>query len=115
MISPERAPVRPRVILPETNDAIPLEELLSEFQGRRGESLAIVGRAGSGKTVALSHVAAVFAGNHKISFLDEPSATELHNALSLGAVVFTLGEPLDSLQRVSYFLAPWAYPHSSTI
>jgi len=34
MISPERSSVRPRVILPETNDTIPLEDLLQEFQGR---------------------------------------------------------------------------------
>jgi ABC-type polysaccharide/polyol phosphate transport system ATPase subunit len=50
MISPQRAPVRPRVILPETNDTIPLEDLVREFQGRLGEALAIIGGAGSGKT-----------------------------------------------------------------
>ncbi len=107
MISPERAPVRPRVILPETNDTIPLEDLVREFQGRLGEALAIVGGVGSGKTTALAHVAAVLADNLKVSFLDEPTPAELYHAVSLGAVVFTLREAEDSLRRLSYSLALW--------
>ena len=107
MISPERAPVRPRVILPETGDTIPLEDVVLEFQGRLGEALAIIGGAGSGKTTALAHVAAVLGENVKITFLDEPLPAELYHAVSGGAVVITLREPEESLQRISYHLAPW--------
>lgn len=107
MINPERAPVRPRVILPETNDTIPLEDLLQEFQGRLGDALAIVGGVGSGKTTALAHVAAVLGEKLHISILDEPPPAELHHAVARGAVVFTLREPEDSLRHLSYWLAPW--------
>ena len=95
------------MILPETNDTIPLEDLLREFQGRLGEALAIVGGVGSGKTTALAHLAAVLAENLKISFLDEPSLAELYHALSLGAVVFTLREPEDFPPVSVIRLAPW--------
>ncbi len=95
------------MILPETHDTIPLEDLVREFQGRLGEALAIVGGVGSGKTTALAHIAAVVAENLKIFFLDEPSPAELYHAVAVGAVVFTLREPEDSLRRISYLLAPW--------
>ncbi len=56
----EQARVRPRVISPVTGEAIPLEnEIGAIIQEGRRKLVRIVGGAGSGKTTALRHLAAV--------------------------------------------------------
>ncbi len=87
MIIPARAAVRPRVVLPETGDTIPLDDLLSDFRGRPGEGLAIVGGIGAGKSVALAHAAACPGEDRNITFLDEPTLAEIFAALSTGPAV----------------------------
>ena len=110
MIVPARAPVRPRVILPEGNGTILLEDVVADIQGRSGAVLIIVGGIGWGKTVALAHLAACFGGGPKITFLDEPSIAEVRNAREVGNVVIAVRllwkEPF-ALAYHKYTLAPW--------
>ena len=62
MIRALLAPVRPRVIAPETGDPITLEEMIrslieSTFRG----AVEILGDHGTGKTTALEHLVATLA------------------------------------------------------
>jgi uncharacterized protein YjbI with pentapeptide repeats len=116
MIQAERAAVRPRVISPETGDAIPLEDLLLDSPAKIVE---IVGAHGSGKTTALAHLAAVKGPDHDVAFVDNSLPPDgglvqaaLYRAISdavlRGAkLVFTRCESARLLNVVSYRLAPW--------
>ncbi len=56
----ERARVRPRIISPETGEAIPLEDEIGPLiQAGRSGLVVILGGPGSGKTTALRHLAAI--------------------------------------------------------
>ena len=106
MIVPARAAVRPRVVLPETGDTIPLDDLLSDFGGRPGEGLAIVGAIGSGKSAALAHAAACVGEYLKVAFLDGPSSAEIHAALSTGAAVIAPAREAGELSLLLLFSFP---------
>jgi uncharacterized protein YjbI with pentapeptide repeats/energy-coupling factor transporter ATP-binding protein EcfA2 len=55
-----RAPVRPRVISPETGEAIRLDDEIGPMiQEGRGGLIVLLGGSGSGKTTALQHLAAI--------------------------------------------------------
>lgn len=60
MLTPERAPVRPRVLTPGNGTALPLEDEVQALAaaGTRGV-VYVAGPIGSGKTTALRHLAAV--------------------------------------------------------
>ena len=110
MIIPARAPVRPRVILPEGDGTILLEDVVSDFAGGGEEVLVIAGGIGWGKSVALAHLAAVADVGRTVTFLDEPSMAELRAALNLGKAVIAVRllwkEPPNFSLR-QYTLAPW--------
>ena len=72
MIHPLQAPVRPRVVSPETGDAVPLDEVIQSLASQRTiAAVQLVGDARSGKTTALSHLAAALDVD-SIVYLDEP-------------------------------------------
>src|SRR6266481_4267370 len=61
MIEPKLAPVRPRVISPQTGEAILLEEEIRRLlETNSFGQIWLVGPPGAGKTMALRHLAAVF-------------------------------------------------------
>jgi uncharacterized protein YjbI with pentapeptide repeats len=71
MIVPRQASVRPRGLSPVSGAALPLEDLVAErIASAREGLLEIVGPPGSGKTVALQHLAQVFASNPNVGFLE---------------------------------------------
>jgi uncharacterized protein YjbI with pentapeptide repeats len=110
MIIPARAPVRPRVILPDGDGTILLEDVVSDFLEGRDEVLVIAGGIGWGKSVALAHLAASADAGHRITFLDEPSATEVRAALNVGKAVIAVRLLCDELPNITcrkYTLAPW--------
>ncbi len=70
-----RARVRPRVISPETGEAIPLEDEIGPMlQAGRCGLVAIAGGPGSGKTTALRHLAAILPpwAKDRVRLFDEP-------------------------------------------
>jgi hypothetical protein len=67
----ERAPVRPRVV--REGSAVPLlleDEIAELLRAGRGVQVFVRGRAGLGKTTALAHLAAVFAGEPRLRLCD---------------------------------------------
>jgi uncharacterized protein YjbI with pentapeptide repeats/energy-coupling factor transporter ATP-binding protein EcfA2 len=106
MIQADRAPVKPRVISPETGDAIPLEDIFLDCACGPKRIIEIVGGHGSGKTTALAHLAAVAPADLKVVFLDDVSSASVY-AACCAAVVFTARESLCFQDALSYRLAPW--------
>jgi uncharacterized protein YjbI with pentapeptide repeats len=110
MIEAKRAPVRPRG-LPLQSPPCPTPLLLDEEirslveTGARG-SIGIFGPAGSGKTTALEHLAAILSPTCPVALLDEPQLSQLADTPD-GLVIYTArSEPvIDHL--ATYKLAPW--------
>ena len=71
-MSPLRAPVRPRVVAPETGDVLPLEDIVEAWLG--GEEpgvICILGEHGSGRSTALAHLEAVIPPQTRLHFVDD--------------------------------------------
>jgi uncharacterized protein YjbI with pentapeptide repeats len=107
MIHPDRTPVKPRVMSPETGDEIPLEDILLEGARKAGGVLEIVGGVGSGKTMALAHMAATVPPNLGVVYLDDVSLTSVVEAARSATVVFTSLDSRPLCGAVSYRLLPW--------
>jgi uncharacterized protein YjbI with pentapeptide repeats len=107
MIEPVRAPVKPRVLL-AGRDALPLEdEILSLLQAGKTGEVRLVGEAGSGKTTALQHLAAVLPTEAGV-LLDEADypMAELY-ALGHLAVCALSRKPGKNPALATFRLAPW--------
>jgi uncharacterized protein YjbI with pentapeptide repeats len=109
MIQADRAPVKPRVISPETGDAIPLDEIFLDVDCKPKRIIEIVGGVGAGKTTALAHLAAVVPVDLKVVFVDDGSFSSVYTACCTpdAAVVFTARESLRFQESLTYRLAPW--------
>ncbi len=107
MIQPQRAPVTPRVLCPETGDAIPLEEAMPPPGQRSRGAIEIVGGPGSGKTTALAHLDAVTWPNEDVLFLDDPGPARAARQSAKRFVVYTSNTPHFSIAAESLYLAPW--------
>jgi uncharacterized protein YjbI with pentapeptide repeats len=105
MIEPVRAAVRPRVISPETGDAVLLEDEVADWLKSRSRRLGIVGGPGSGKTTARQHLAAVFGPVEGVQWLDDPDAVDF---VTLGRTVYVRTSPLGEPECALLTLAPWS-------
>ena len=106
-VVPEFAVVRPRVAVTATGESWLLDELIAELADELGSGLVrITGESGSGKTSALAHLAAVFAGDNRLVFLDEPSQEELANCGKDAFVVATM--PSGKGQGIELALQQWS-------
>jgi uncharacterized protein YjbI with pentapeptide repeats len=108
MISPQRALVRPRVLLPESGDSVRLEDEIRQLLATQGGGVvALLGPEGSGKTTALRHLAAVFGPSSKVVLLDEPDGAAIARGLASGLVVYAATKARPGAHRATFFLAPW--------
>ncbi len=89
MIVPLRAPVRPRVLSPETGEAVPLEdEILALLDAGTRGPLRLLGPPGAGKSTALAHLAAVLPPGVPVAYRDDVgSASEMAGVVS-GLVLY---------------------------
>jgi uncharacterized protein YjbI with pentapeptide repeats/energy-coupling factor transporter ATP-binding protein EcfA2 len=108
MIQPEKAAVRPRVVDVFNDESMLLEDrirdlLAGEYVGR----VLICGPAGSGKTTALRHLAAVLPSEVGITLLDEPNLVQVAKASAgaLQVIAAPYGCPWQG--EHNYRLAPW--------
>jgi uncharacterized protein YjbI with pentapeptide repeats len=85
MIPAQHAPVKPRVFSDGGTDTFLLEDEVARLlEARMGGLVAILGPAGSGKTTALQHLAAVFGEAPDLLLLDEDvTETGMRMALRL--------------------------------
>jgi energy-coupling factor transporter ATP-binding protein EcfA2 len=109
MLPATRAPVRPRVLLPESTTALPLEdEVRSLLERRRGGLVQVLGGPGSGKTTALRHLAAVLAPDDSVVLLDGAPAAGFETP-DHTLTVYAGEERLEGRATLAvYRLAPWS-------
>lgn len=106
MISPCRAPVRPRVVLAGTNEAILLEELVESLEGRADRGpVEIVGGPRTGKTTALSHLASLPIAN-RLYLVDDAEPADIPRGFLNRLVVYATCTPLRRCE-LKCELVPW--------
>ncbi len=107
-LSPQPAPVRPRVISPQTGETLLAEDWIEPFLRRfDAGALCLSGPPGSGKTTALAHLAARFPRPAVVVFLDEPDASEVEELRDHVTVVYTAPEPHRLGHLATAALAAW--------
>lgn len=105
MISPRRAPVRPRVVLAATNESVLLEQVISDCLEQSGcDVLELVGGARSGKTTALCHLASLPIAD-RLLLRDEACASDYTRQKGVLTVCATRRPK--RLADISYQLAKW--------
>ncbi len=104
----ERAPVVPRARMGADGEVLPIEDLVRPFVDEQAVgAVAIVGDHGSGKSVAIRHVAATFGTGGHVVYLDEPWALWSSDEFSGRLVVFTGADPPKGRVLAMLELAPW--------
>ncbi|HUY91326.1 MAG TPA: pentapeptide repeat-containing protein [Pirellulales bacterium] len=102
-----QAPVRPRVISPETGDLLLLEDEAADWlEANDRGAFEIVGGPGAGKSTSLALLAAAL-GRGGVQFLDEPSRVETLAAGLQGRLIYTTSQPLAGASA-SRQLASWS-------
>jgi uncharacterized protein YjbI with pentapeptide repeats len=107
MIQPERAAVTPRVMWPETGDAVPIDEVFHRMVGKSTGAIEIVGGYGSGKTTALRHLAAEAPEGRDIAWLDDAKPEEVKSQKRERWVVYTSTAHMATITGSSFPLAGW--------
>jgi uncharacterized protein YjbI with pentapeptide repeats len=106
-ICPAIAVVRPRVSSAHSGDVRLLEEVVAEIADENPQAaVQIIGPAGSGKSTALRHLAAVFELDDRFVFLDEPKSQEVIKYQEVKFVIAT-ARMWWRKQFVQLPLAPW--------
>jgi uncharacterized protein YjbI with pentapeptide repeats len=102
-----RAPVSPRILSRATGAALPLEdEVQSRLDAPGPALLELAGGPGSGKTTALRHLAAVFAGAARLKILDRDADRRCE--WRGDEVIVFVGRTPRPTERVEHLvLAPW--------
>lgn len=106
-VVPASAAVRPRVSSREFGDSRLLEDVVAELiEDGLVEVIWIDGAAGGGKSTALAHLAACFAGDERLVFVDDPQPSQV-NRYRVTHTVIASTESLPENDDVVLRLQPW--------
>lgn len=107
MIVPNRAPVKPRVVSPETHEHLLLEDVVEACVAlRECGPVELLGGPGTGKSTALAHLASLTFAD-RLLLLDDASPRDLEVVSTDRLVVYATRETLN-LTDACYELAPWS-------
>lgn len=106
-VLPANAIVRPRVHAGDTGDSRLLEDVIADIVEDFPSGVVwVVGGPGSGKTTAVAHLAAFFADDARLEFLDEPTQDKVERSCGSALVVATTATPIGQSGLVLR-LQPW--------
>jgi uncharacterized protein YjbI with pentapeptide repeats len=108
MITPQKATVRPRVVLPHSGETVLLESAIEDLLAQSNYArIQVLGGAGAGKTTALRHLAAVLPPEANVTLIDD--ATEAPGPFLVvgGRVIFAGRKRLRDPAVTVLSLAPW--------
>jgi uncharacterized protein YjbI with pentapeptide repeats len=96
------------VLSPESGESVLLEDEVRRHldEGARG-IVAVLGRSGAGKTVALRHLRAVLDTEEPVVLLDDPDLTDVCAAGRDRLAVYASAKELPTLHLAVYRLVPW--------
>jgi uncharacterized protein YjbI with pentapeptide repeats len=108
MTTPQRSPVRPRVLSADCGDSFLLEDEVRHLLAVKARGVvAVLGPSGAGKTVALRHLAAVFGPGAPLALLDEPDLATLAATRGAGLVIYAAAARRPGEHLAAWRLAPW--------
>lgn len=106
-LNPQRAPVKPRVRSSQGGEALPLEDhVIALLQSKVRGVVSIFGPAGSGKTIALRHLAAVLGPREDLCFADNRYPAWVDAAAERSLVLFTSRDRRDESIH-AFEMSPW--------
>jgi uncharacterized protein YjbI with pentapeptide repeats len=107
MVVPTNAIVRPRVVVRNSRESRLLEEVIADVVEEFPPGVVwVVGGPGSGKTTAVAHLAALFASDERLTFLDEPTPDEVERVCGSALVVAATSSP-SGQSGLILRLQPW--------
>ena len=103
------APVRPRVLSPETGESLPLVDVIGPILANADSGvIRIFGSAAQGKSTALNQLAGLLPPHLSVSLLDEPSASAILAESSNRWRIYTSASSAIMKGPATYLrLAPW--------
>jgi hypothetical protein len=106
MIEPVQAIVHPRIVCPETGDAVRLDEYVELwFANRKAGTLEIFGGPGSGKSTAIAQLARVLPSD--VLLLDDAPRETVLAARGLRPVIYTTASSYGKVADERLPLAAW--------
>jgi uncharacterized protein YjbI with pentapeptide repeats len=107
MVSPKRAPVKPRVVSRETNETVLLEDVIESYLARKCAGvIELTGRPGAGKTTALAHLASL-AFADRIILVDDAWQEDVEMSSTERVVIYATRRRMKR-NDICYELAPWS-------
>lgn len=104
----ERAPVKPRVFVSQDGEILPLEDVIGRLVAANSRGVVyLLGSAGSGKTTALRHLAAVLPEDAALLLLDEGETIHAGKSKTDCLVVRAVTGHIEPRVRM-FRLAPWS-------
>ena len=107
-LEPKRAPVPPRVRIEPGTASLPIDRQVRSLLDKKVRgAVRLSGPAGSGKTTALAHLAAMMQGDWPVAIYDLPDELSFNSARQAQLVIYTSSAPKEFCLAATLQMSPW--------